>query len=290
MAAAAEDITDWPLHRRTLQSRLRALAMAADHQRLEVIDQLIAAGTPVNEPDAEWGRLPLHLAAVNGRPASVRRLLAHGADPGLRDPLDHRTPLEWCQQQGNGDSGRAAHNEAEAILRAVTGRGTAPRPGQDPVRIQVTIVGSGLPGRDIVPGGRFRGARNHVGVQRKDRHDELLGLTPGDAPSARWAFEATVTPAGGGFDLKGPYIQGRPGARFVYLSWGTVDDDGAFTMFRRAKLWLDAIDDITLNAARRYGSHIARLELTDTQFPREGVMLWNWSSPQSVWSAGDRSF
>ncbi len=264
MAAAAGDITGWPLHRRTLQSRLRALAMAADHQRLEVIDQLVAAGTPVNQPDAEWGRLPLHLAACNGRPASIRRLLAHGADPSLRDPLDHRTPLEWCQQ-GNGDSPRAAHDEAEAILRAVTGRGTARQPRRDPARIHVTIVGSALPGRDIGPSSSFAGARNvHVGVQRKDRRDELLGLTPGDATSARWAFEATATPAEGGLDIKSPYIQGRPGARFIYLSWGTVDDDGTFTMFRRAKLMLDAIDAGTLNAVRQYGSLIARLELTDS--------------------------
>jgi hypothetical protein len=35
-------------------------------------------------------------------------------------------------------------------------------------------------------------------------------------------------------------------------------------MFRRAKLWLDAIDSATLDAARRYGSLIAHLELTDT--------------------------
>lgn len=93
MAAAAGDVTGWPLHRFTVQSRLRALAMAADHQRLQVIDQLIAAGTPVNEPDAEWGRLPLHLAAQNGRPASVRRLLARGADPDLRDPCT--TARRW---------------------------------------------------------------------------------------------------------------------------------------------------------------------------------------------------
>ena len=143
----------------------------------------------------------------------------------------------------------------------MTGRGSARQPGQDPVRIQVTLVGSGLPGRDIGPGGNFPGAHNvHVGVQRKDRHGELLGLTPGDASAARWAFEATATPAGGGFDLKGPYIQGRPGARFIYLSWGTVDGDGTFTMFRRAKLMLDAID-----AALRYGSLIARLELNDAK-------------------------
>jgi hypothetical protein len=34
-------------------------------------------------------------------------------------------------------------------------------------------------------------------------------------------------------------------------------------MFRRAKLWLDAIDPATLAAARRYGSLIASLNLTD---------------------------
>jgi len=110
-AAAAGDVTGWPLGRFTLQSRLRALVFAADHQRLEVIDQLIEAGTPVNEADAEWGRLPLHTAAGNGRAASVRRLLAHGADPNLRDPGHHRTPLQDCQE---GDS--PGHREVEAIL------------------------------------------------------------------------------------------------------------------------------------------------------------------------------
>ena len=29
--------------------------------------------------------------------------------------------------------------------------------------------------------------------------------------------------------------------RFIYLSWGSVDDAREFTLFRRAKLWLDAI-------------------------------------------------
>jgi ankyrin repeat protein len=114
-AAAAGDITGWPLGRFTLQSRLRALVFAADHQRLEVIDRLIEAGTPVNEADAEWGRLPLHTAAGNGRAASVRRLLAHGADPNLRDPRHHRTPLEDCQE---GDS--PGHREVEATLRPLT--------------------------------------------------------------------------------------------------------------------------------------------------------------------------
>jgi uncharacterized protein len=91
--AAAGDITGWPLDRFTLQSRLRALVFAADHQRLEVIDRLVAAGTPINEPDAEWGRLPLHTAAGNGRVASVRRLLAHGADP--TSATRSTTPRRW---------------------------------------------------------------------------------------------------------------------------------------------------------------------------------------------------
>ena len=126
MAAAAGDITGWPLARFTRQSRIRALVFAADHQRLDVIDQLTGAGTPVNEADAEWGRLPLHTAAGNGRAASVRRLLAHGADPNLRDPEHHRTPLEECQPAGS-----PGHREVEAILRPLTQNGgqEPPQPG-----------------------------------------------------------------------------------------------------------------------------------------------------------------
>jgi ankyrin repeat protein len=115
MAAAAGDITGWPLARFTHQSRIRALVFAADHQRLDVIDQLIEAGTPVNEADAEWERLPLHTAAGSGRAASVRRLLAHGADPNLRDPTHHRTPLEECQPADS-----PGHRAVEAILRPLT--------------------------------------------------------------------------------------------------------------------------------------------------------------------------
>jgi ankyrin repeat protein len=115
MAAAAGDVTGWPLARFTLQSRIRALVFAADHQRLEAIDHLVEAGTPVNEADAEWGRLPLHTAAGNGRAASVRRLLARGGDPNLRDPLHHTTPLEECQQEQS-----PGHREAAAILRPLT--------------------------------------------------------------------------------------------------------------------------------------------------------------------------
>ena len=117
-----------------------------------------------------------------------------------------------------------------------------------------------MPGRAIPCGANnFAGHANiHVGVQRKGKQDELLGLVPGDASSAEWTFDVDVN----GDDIKGRYVQGRPGDRFIYLSWGDVDEDG-FHMFRRAKLMLDAVDGRTLRAAQRSGRLVGRLGLTD---------------------------
>jgi hypothetical protein len=112
-AAAAGDIRDW-LDGASDDARLRALVMAADHQRLDVIDQLIAAGTPVDATDEAFGGHPLRTAAANARPASVRHLLAHGADPNLRDDQG-RTPLVLCQQ-GRAADDRRARDEIESIL------------------------------------------------------------------------------------------------------------------------------------------------------------------------------
>jgi Family of unknown function (DUF5990) len=66
-----------------------------------------------------------------------------------------------------------------------------------------------------------------------------------------------------GVDLKGPYIQGPPGGRFIYLSWGTVAEDNSFTLFRRAKLWLDAIPSSVVDNAVDLGLLVGRLGLTD---------------------------
>src|SRR5581483_8217168 len=82
----------------------------------------------------------------------------------------------------------------------------------------------------------------HVAVQGKKGQTDLLGLTPGDAREAVWDLECIVVKPPPGADLRGPHIQGRPGERFVYLSWGVVSD-GAFSMFRRAKLMLAEVPD-----------------------------------------------
>lgn len=114
-AAAAGDVTGWLTATTPLQAKIRALTMAADHQRLNVIDELLDAGTPIDAIDAEFGRHPLRLATQNGRADSVRHLLNRGADPNLRDPEHRLTALEWCQL---GDS--PGHRTIEALLRPVT--------------------------------------------------------------------------------------------------------------------------------------------------------------------------
>ncbi|GAA4636952.1 hypothetical protein GCM10023196_088850 [Actinoallomurus vinaceus] len=148
----------------------------------------------------------------------------------------------------------------------------------------IRIEASQLPGRDCGQAPGFPGYRNiHVGVQRRDRPAELLDLHPGDAPSAAWELEVTTTATETGWDLRGPYVQGRPGSRFVYLSWGAVNSDGHFAMFRRAKLWFDAIGLDVLDAAVSSGLLVAQLGLTDA---RGHPLCAAVRPPLIEWSAG----
>ncbi len=113
--------------------------------------------------------------------------------------------------------------------------------------MQLQIVGTTLPGRDCGANGNFPGYTNiHVGLQRENKPAELLDLHPGDAARAIWTVDCAVD----GADVRGPYIQGPPGGRFVYLSWGAVDD-GVFSMFRRAKLMLEDVPADVLAAATK---------------------------------------
>jgi hypothetical protein len=119
MAAATGDVTGWLDDRSSLHSRIRALVFAADHQRLDAIDALIDAGTPIDAEDEEWRRQALGTAARNGRPASVRKLLACGADPNWRDSTHHRTALEWCAPEYRYLDG-PGHEQVVELLRSVT--------------------------------------------------------------------------------------------------------------------------------------------------------------------------
>ncbi|WP_374777947.1 DUF5990 family protein [Streptomyces sp. NBC_01310] len=133
--------------------------------------------------------------------------------------------------------------------------------------MRIRIDAADLPGLTCPPEARDddRAAyRNiHVAVQRRNRPTELLDPQPGNAASATWTLECTTTASPTGVDVKGPYVQGGPGGRFIYLSWGTVDETGAFTMFRRAKLMLDAVPAEALDGAERSGLLVGSLGLTD---------------------------
>lgn len=119
-AAAVGDLNGHLTPQTPLEARIRALVMAADHQRLLVVDKLLAAGTPVDATDAVWGRQALRVAAHNGRVASVKHLLARGADPSLRDPEHQLTALEWCRRGRHRVVQRSSHDQVEAILRPLT--------------------------------------------------------------------------------------------------------------------------------------------------------------------------
>ncbi len=128
--------------------------------------------------------------------------------------------------------------------------------------MQIQIVGTDLPGRDCPPGHNFPGYSNiQVAVQSKKRPPELLDLQPGDATEVTWTVDCEVN----GSDIRGPYIQGRPGDRFIYLNWGSVDDDGRLDMFRRAKLMLADVPGDVLAKAAKSGRLVGRLRLTDTK-------------------------
>ncbi|WP_245970763.1 DUF5990 family protein [Streptomyces rishiriensis] len=122
----------------------------------------------------------------------------------------------------------------------------------------------------------------HVAVQRRDRPAEVLEPQPGDAPSATWTLECTARTSPNGTEVEGPYVQDRLGRRFVYLSWGTVDASGVFTMFRRAKLMLDVIPADVLAAAAREGLLVGRLGLTDQQ---GGPLCARVEPPHIAWTA-----
>lgn len=123
--------------------------------------------------------------------------------------------------------------------------------------MDIRIIGHNLPGlrcgeRDFV----------HIGVQRGK---EVVGIIRGDAATAIFAFTIdAVTDDAGDLDFRGPFVHGKRGERFLYLSWGDVKPDGSFVMFRRAKIHLSALDAQVIAHTRSTSSAIeAVLDLTD---------------------------
>jgi len=123
--------------------------------------------------------------------------------------------------------------------------------------VLLRIIGTDPPGR--VCGDH---ANVHVGIQHGRDPDQVV---PADTDPVCFTAEVTVVVGRDGEpDFRGPVVQGRPGGRFVYLTWGELSATGTFAMFRRAKLMLDAVDPTVIRAADAVGQVLeARLGLTD---------------------------
>ena len=120
-----------------------------------------------------------------------------------------------------------------------------------------------------IRGHRFPGRRWHLDGQPCDNVHvgiqvgrEPRDLVRGDGDSAVWVTPIEVVARDDGLDYRGPAVQGRPGGRFVYLTWGNVGEDGSFTMFRRAKLMLVALEPLVTRSPAP-GRIVATVDLTD---------------------------
>jgi hypothetical protein len=109
-----------------------------------------------------------------------------------------------------------------------------------------------------------------VGVQRGA---QVVDPHPAAGGDLTWLIEARVVE---GPHLRGPFVHGRPGGRFLYLSWQHES-----TMFRRAKLMLDALPPDLLTDAGGAGLR-ARFRLT---MPDGSPLCAAVRPPEIVWSA-----
>ena len=100
-----------------------------------------------------------------------------------------------------------------------------------------------------------------VGMQRGR---DVVSPRPiaGETMTFEAALDVVVTAAG--VDYRGPWVQGRRGDRFLYLSWGHDDGDG-FVLQRRAKLMLGVLDPAEMASAATDARLEGRLSLVDAR-------------------------
>jgi hypothetical protein len=126
--------------------------------------------------------------------------------------------------------------------------------------MEVLVDGFEMPGLNCAPATADEHYRNvHVGVQRLR---EVVDLQPGDAATAGWSFDVVAKGSGDDIDFGGPFVHGRRGDRFIYLSWGVVEA-GGFRMFRRAKLHFGDAGPGVLASAVESGRLRCRVRMTD---------------------------
>lgn len=151
--------------------------------------------------------------------------------------------------------------------------------------MRVNIQGYDLPGRSFcgTNGEPYDDVR--VGVQIRKNPEQLI---PADADAAHWEIDVTVV-AGpdGSLDFKGPAVHGKRVDRFLYLTWGNIDDNGDFGMFRRAKLMLNRVDPELVHAANSGANQlVGRVRLSDDHGTPRCARV---DPPDLTWSVGSSS-
>ncbi len=109
------------------------LIRAAGSDSLKGVRLLIELGFDVN---ARERTAPLHESAMRGNLAIIELLLAHGANPNLRDTGYDATPAGWAEHHGQTTAQLLLAGHEARTQETVT-TGLAYRPGE-PVRVTVT--------------------------------------------------------------------------------------------------------------------------------------------------------
>jgi hypothetical protein len=153
-------------------------------------------------------------------------------------------------------------------------------PRESAGKLEIDIEGFELPGLSCAPAGAGEQYTNvHVGIQRLR---EVIDLHPGDAATVGWSFEVVTRRAGDDIDFGGPFVHGRRGDRFLYLSWGVVEGS-AFRMFRRAKLHFADADPDVLASAVETERLRCRVRMTDRRGDPRCARV---RPPDAVWTSG----
>jgi ketosteroid isomerase-like protein len=108
---------DPSLQAQAIERRPHQLIRAAEEASRAAVTLLIELGFDVN---ARHRTTPLHEAAMRGDIPMIELLLAHGADPDLRDTGYRATPAGWAEHHG--------HRDAQLLLEARQQRSPATDP------------------------------------------------------------------------------------------------------------------------------------------------------------------
>lgn len=96
-----EEFPEWTPSDEPQEILDEALCYAAHNGALEAVDVLVARGA--NPSSVPYDAGPLHKAVNKGDREMVERLLAHGADPTVRDKAHGGRAYDWCPYGPNPD-------------------------------------------------------------------------------------------------------------------------------------------------------------------------------------------